>query len=367
MKLRNPKLICLVLLLMWAAAVPSAAVEPSKALVWHEVGESQIEGKGWNDTKSLFDRLPARAEGVVRDPVWELSHDSAGMYVQFQTDASTISVRWTLNSNGLAMPHMPATGVSGVDLYIRDGGKWHFLANGRPTMYPTNEVKIVEGLAAQQHEFRLYLPLYNGVSKVEIGVPSGTSFQFVEAAGVKGKAIVVYGTSITQGGCASRPGMSYPAILGRRLGVPVINLGFSGNGKAEPEVARFLAELEPVAFVLDPLPNLFAKQVGERLPEFVAILREKRPEVPIVLVESPIYPDAAFIATRAERVKESNEILRKLQADRAAAGDRQISIIPARDLFGEDGEAAVDSVHPTDLGFLRMADAMEPYIRKAIE
>ena len=258
------------------------------------------------------------------------------------------------------MSHMPATGVSGVDLYVRRDGRWHFLAVGQPARHPTNTAVLVQGLEPKEAEYRLYLPLYNGVARVEIGVPEDASFRAATPPGPETKPVVIYGTSITQGGCASRPGMAYPAILGRRLDVPVINLGFSGNGKTEPEMARFLAELDPAAFVLDSLPNLTTAEVGERLPGFIETLRARHPEVPIVLVENLIYTDVPFVAARAERVKGSNDLLRKIHEERVARGDRRITLVPAGDLIGHDGEGTVDGVHPNDLGFLRMADAIEP-------
>ena len=359
--------IFLLAFLLVASRSPAAQPEKGEGLRWRDALELGVEGKGWADTKSPYDRLPARAEGTVRPPVWDLSRHSAGMNVRFVTDAPRISVRWTLTSERLAMPHMPATGVSGVDLYVRRDGRWHFLAVGQPARHPTNTAVLIQGLEPKEAEYRLYLPLYNGVARVEIGVPEDASFRPATPPGPETKPVVIYGTSITQGGCASRPGMAYPAILGRRLDVPVINLGFSGNGKTEPEMARLLAELDPAAFVLDSLPNLSTAEVGERLPGFIETLRARHPEVPIVLVENLIYTDVPFVAARAERVKGSNDLLRKIYEERVARGDRRISLVPASDLIGHDGEGTVDGVHPNDLGFLRMADAIEPHLRKAIE
>ncbi len=353
-------------LLLVASRSPAAPPEGGESLRWRDVLELGVEGKGWADTKGPFDRLPARAEGIVRPPAWDLSRHSAGMNIRFVTDAPRISVRWTLTSERLAMPHMPATGVSGVDLYVRRDGHPHFLAVGQPARHPTNTVELVRGLEPKEAEYRLYLPLYNGVTRVEIGVPEDASFRPAPPSGPKARPVVVYGTSITQGGCASRPGMAYPAILGRRLDVPVINLGFSGTGKTEPEMARLLAELDPAAYILDSLPNLTTAEVGERLPGFIETLRARHPEVPILLVENLIYTDAPFVAARAQRVDGSNDLLRKIHAERVARGDRRITLVPALGLIGSDGEGTVDGVHPNDLGFLRMADAIEPYLRKAI-
>lgn len=340
------------------------AAEPTGDFVWNEISPQVIEGQGWTDVESPFDRLPARAHGFVRDEVWNLGRHAAGLYVNFSTDAKEIAVRWKLTSERLAMSHMPATGVSGVDIYQKHDGQWRFLAVARPGDATVNDVVVARGLAGKPTEYRLYLPLYNGVSSIAIGVPPGGSFKI--APREQKKPIVLYGTSITQGGCASRPGMSYAAILGRRLDVPVINLGFSGNGKSEPEVARLLAELDPAIFVLDPLGNMMPHEVADRIPAFIAIIRERHPETPILLNENLVYPTVTLLRSRQDRVEASNFNLRRIAEERRAAGDRHISIIPAADLTVDGGDTTVDGTHPTDYGFLLMANAMEPSLREAL-
>ena len=264
------------------------------------------------------------------------------------------------------MPHMPATSVSGVDLYRQRDGQWNFIGAGQATEFPTNVAQLATGLKAAEAEYRIYFPLYNGVASVEIGVHKGAAFRIANRSDGKVAPVVIYGTSITQGGCASRPGMSYPAILGRRMNVPVINLGFSGNGKSEPEVARLLSELKASAFVLDPIANLFSDQVGERMPKFIEIIRSRHPNTPILLVESPLFPDMPFSAPRAERVNTSNDYLRKVYEAQLAAGDQHICLVPACDLTTDGGEGTVDGIHPTDVGFLKLADGLEPSLRTAL-
>jgi len=351
--------------LLVAAAASQANAQAPAEVQWHALPAEHVEGKGWADTKRPFDRLPARAEGVVRPEVWNLGRHSAGQNFRFSTNAKNIYVRWSVSSERLAMPHMPATGVSGVDLYRRGDDGWHFAGAAQPTKHPTNEALLAQGLPEDEAEYRLYLPLYNGVDEISIGVARDASFRLATPAASK-KPVVVYGTSITQGGCASRPGMAYTAILGRRLNVPVINLGFSGNGKAEPEVAELLADIDAAALVLDPLPNLFAEQVRDRMPVFLGILRRRRPETPIVLVGSPVYPDAAFSAGRGRRIAESDHYLKDAFEARRAQGDRWIYFVPGCDLAAAGGDGTVDGVHPTDLGFVRMADQLEPALRNAL-
>ncbi|MBN1421619.1 MAG: exo-alpha-sialidase, partial [Planctomycetes bacterium] len=268
---------------------------------------------------------------------------------------------WTLLSDHLAMPHMAATGVSGLDLYAKGtDGVWRWLAVGQPTKFPVNQTALATGLPEGKREYLLYLPLYNGVSSVEIGVPEGAALAKAPPHGPGArKPIVFYGTSITQGGCASRTGMVHTAIVGRRLGYPVINLGFSGNGRMEPEMARLLAELDPSVYVLDCLPNMNGPMVTERVDPFVRILRDAHPETPILLVEDRSYSNALFLAPRREANRRSRTALRQVFRRLRADGVEGIHYLTGNRLLGDDEDnlATVDGSHPTDLGFLRQAEA----------
>lgn len=269
---------CLVILLVGLSTRESISADlkftEADGVKWLDIRELGLEGQGYRDVKSPFDRLPQRAEGVVREAVWNLSRHSAGLAVRFVTNAQEIRAEWTLTSSNLAMPHMPATGVSGLDLYAKaDDGKWRWVACGFPREQ-TNKIPLVSGLPGTSREFLLYLPLYNGVSEVKLGVPAEASLERGAAyPDQQARPIVFYGTSITQGGCASRPGMCHPAILGRWYQRPVINLGFSGNGTMEKEVGQFLAEIEAHVYVIDCLPNMNAAQVAERTQPLVRQLR----------------------------------------------------------------------------------------------
>jgi hypothetical protein len=330
-----------------------------------------VEGRGWTDTRSFFDRLPATAEGSVPKPVWDLSRDSSGELVRFVTDSPTVQVRWGLTSANLAMPHMAATGVSGVDLYVKlDSGKWRWLATGMPRAQ-TNTAVLADGLPLGRREFLLYLPLYNGVRWMELGVAEGSR---LDRAGPWGpmtrKPIVFYGTSITQGGCASRPGMVHVAQLGRRFGFPTINLGFSGAGRMEPVMADLLAELDPSVYVLDCLPNMDAAEVAERTEPFVRRLRAAHPRTPIVLVEDRFYADSFLRQPRRRHNDANHAALRAAYQRLKRSGVDRLSYLRADDLLGEDGEATVDGSHPTDLGFVRHTDAfakvLKPLLRRAL-
>lgn len=353
------------------AARPLAAAETAPAkpkeedgLTWRDVRDWGVEGRGWSDTERYFDRFPRKAKGVVRDSVWSLSRHSAGMCCRFETDATAIWARYELLSKSLAMPHMPATGVSGLDLYARDREKrWRWLGFVSPTTEKL-KVRLADGIEPGRREYLLYLPLYNGVESLEIGLAPQAYFKPLAP---RAKPIVFYGTSITHGGCASRPGMAYPAILGRRLEQPVINLGFSGNGTMDPEVGVLLAELDASVYVIDCLPNMQGEAVAARTEPLVRQLRAARPKTPIVLVEDRTYTNAVFLPAQRERHAASRAALRSGYEHLKAAGVQGLHYVEGERLLGDDGEATVDASHPTDLGMFRMADALEPVLRPLIQ
>jgi hypothetical protein len=210
----------------------------------------------------------------------------------------------------------------------------------------------------------LYLPLYNGIESLEIGVPEGALFEPIPPRSEK--PLVFYGTSITHGACASRPGMPHPAILGRLLDCPVINLGFSGNGRMEPEVGAFLAELDPAVYVVDCLPNMTAETVAERAEALVLQLRKAHSTTPIVMVEDRTYANAAFVPAKQARTAGSRAELRKVHQRLLDSGIGDLYYLEGKGLLGSDGEDTVDSSHPTDLGFKRMSEVFEPVLRTAL-
>ena len=341
------------------------AQDQEETIKWVDIQELHVQGRGWAKEADFFRRLPARAEGKVTPAVWRLSQHTSGMYVRFKTDATSLKVKWSLTGENLAMPHFAATGVSGVDLYVKtDKGDWHWLAVGQPTKFPENEATFFTDVKAAEREYLLYLPLYNGIESLFIGIPEGAALQ--QAPAEEKKSIVFYGTSITQGGCASRAGMSTTAILGRKLDREMINLGFSGSGKMEPEMAHLLAELDPELYFIDCLPNLTAEEVGERVEPFIRILREKRPSTPIILAEGITYDDAFFVESRNQRNLESRQALRTAYENLLNEGYRNLHYQIGEGQLGFDGEGTVDGTHPTDLGFWRQAQVYQPLIESIL-
>jgi hypothetical protein len=353
------------------ASTPAAAATDSARPVfrWCDVREWGVEGKGWSDTEHYFDRLPARANGVVREVVWNLSRNSAGMLARFETDAGRIAARWSFRSPPRVMVHMPAVASAGLDLYAQTPeGQWRWLGIGRPEGAPAGalqvEAMLAEGLDPARRAYTVYLPLFANLESLEIGVPDGATFAGIPPR--RERPICFYGTSIVHGAVASRSGMTHSAILGRRLDRPFLNLGFSGNGQMEPEVAALLAELDPSVFVVDCLPNMQGPMVEERAEPLVRTLRAARPQTPIVLVEDRTYTNAIFKPVQRQRQAASRAAFRHAYDRLLASGVGGLSYVTGEQLLGDDGEATVDSSHPTDLGFMRQAAVLEPVLRPLV-
>jgi lysophospholipase L1-like esterase len=344
------------LLGLFPAMLTGGSTNQAESLQWTDIKPLGVEGRGWTDVKAYYDRLPARAEALVRKPVWDLSRNSAGLCVRFVSDATEIHVRWAVTDAWLYQPNATAIAVSGLDLYTRVDAGWRWLAVGIPQAQ-TNEVTLVQNLIPGKREYLLYLPLYNGTQFVELGTATNATIEPAPAWGPgRRKPIVFYGTSILQGLAASRPGLVHSAILQRRFNWPVINLGFSGNGKMEPAMADLLAQLDPAVYVIDCLPNMVADEIKARTEPLVNKLRTAHPRTPIVLVEDRTLQDSYLIQGRMEgyHLKDRAELkaaYERLQQN----GVPGLYYIPGEHLFGDDGEGSTDGSHPNDLGFTRQA------------
>lgn len=326
------------------------AVNRCSAQSWHDVRDiAHIEGRGWAGEPG-FGRLPARAAKVVRPVVWQLADCTAGVCARFITDATEISARWTLTSSRLALPDMPAVACSGLDLYVRHEGRWRWVGVGRPTGRK-NEQVIVRGMDRGEREYLLYFPLFNGVQSLELSADSP-----IRPAASRGLPVVFYGTSITQGRGASRPGTCHVARLGRMLDREVINLGFAGHGEMEPEIGPLLAEIQAAAVVVDCLPNT---KEGQRSVQLV----ERLGEIPVLLAEDRTYGDAFLRQERRDWNTQGRAALRQACEDLRAAG-RPTFYLPGGALLGED--ETVDGSHPSDAGYASMARAFLPVLQEML-
>jgi len=325
-----------------------------------------VIGKGFTDTQTRYERLPARLENITRPPVWNLSKNCSGLAIRFRTSSPVIGARWEVTGD-VVMNHFTMTGIKGLDLYCLENGKWQFVNSARPSG-KTSRVVIIQNMIGQEKEYMLYLPLYDGLAQLEIGVaPDAEVLSPKVNSPQTGRPVVFYGTSITQGGCATRAGMAYPNILSRMLDREIINLGFSGNGQLDLEVAEAMAEITASCFVMDCLPNVTVQQMNEKYSRFLEILRDKNPETPIILVENILFPHMDFDQKINEKIKEKNETLAEIFQEQKKKGDRNIYYVKADHLIGNSQEATVDGVHLTDLGFKIMAEQLYPVLLKQIK
>lgn len=362
-----------IVILMLVCFCHVAEAQESKETRWYnplEAGFAVIEGRNWQtELDKPFDRLPAKAIPMVREPVMNLARNSAGTYLKFTTTASNISVRYQVEG-GLQFPHMPATGVSGLDLYAIDKtGNWQWV-QGRYSFGDTVRYNFLNIDASAIKEFRLYLPLYNTVRWLELGVAGNSKMEWIPVS--KKAPVVLYGTSILQGACATRAGLAWTNILGRKLNTPLVNLGFSGNGRMEKEIIDMIAEQPAELVILDCIPNLSNSELypkaelEKRYQYAITKLREKNSKLPIILTEHccglpGMNMDAAITKTQQESSRHVKEIFQQLKA----SGVRNIYLLSTADI-GLDKESTVDGVHPNDIGMMKYALAYEKLIRRIL-
>jgi lysophospholipase L1-like esterase len=328
---------------------------------WNPAGN--IEGQAWpEEVAAPYDRLPARAEKTVSTDVWDLSRQSAGLSVRFRTTAKEIVVRYTVDG-ALNLKNMPTTGVSGIDLYAIDpDGAWKW-AFSKSKFADTITYRF-SGLSDDAREYRLYLPLYNKVKWMEIGTPANDSI--VPMHKRPEKPIVVYGTSIAQGGCASRPGLAWTSLLDRQMDRQVINLGFSGYGKLDPPVIDLISEIDAKIYVLDCLPNLTpltAAEIKQRVLTAVSTLRKKRATTPILLVE---HATAAIqMISSVNECMIANKALQEAYEELLSTGIKQLYMLSASQIK-LDVNSTVDGYHPGDAGMAAYANAYEASLRSIL-
>ena len=329
-----------------------------------------VHGQAWQDElKGTYYRLPERAKEVVRKPVWGLSRHSAGLSIVFRSNAPEIKVRYAV-TEGFAMAHMPATGKSGVDLYATDAnGKLRWCAAkyafGDTITYTYSHLSYVTD-PKQGYEYQLFLPPYNEIKWLEIGVDKEYTLRFLPAS--KEKPIVLYGTSIAQGACASRPGMVFGNIINRTLQHPVVNLGFSGNGQMEPEVFDFLSEIDAKMFILDNMPNMNKERTGliyERATNGIRKLRQKS-NAPILLVEHNGYANEFSSLDAEDSYRKTNIELRRVYQTLKAEGIKELYYLTKEEI-GFTQDATVEAIHPSDLGMQIYADAYIPKIKEILQ
>jgi lysophospholipase L1-like esterase len=337
---------------------------------WHE--PQFVEGVCVLDSSNIYHRLPAEMKDEVRKPVWDLSENTAGEFIHFKTSATEIKVLYTLTSKSFSMPHMPSTGESGLDLYAIDvNGNWNWSPGyyhfGDTCLYTFKNLVLAKN-GTKVSDFYLYLPLYNSVTWLSIGVNEKDFFAF--ASKREEQPIVAYGTSILQGGVTSRPGLAWTNILERNLDRTVINLGFSGNGRYEAPVFDLMAKVDAKMYILDCMPNLSKgyseEEIKIRLVYGMKKLRERNKNVPVLFVEHADGNPSLFMDTaRVNEYHRSSEMIAKIFADFKSSGITNIYLLTEKEI-GLTINSTVDGAHPNDIGMMEYAIAYQKKIREIL-
>ena len=373
------------LLFLFLTLVPIYSIsQEDPSIQWWDPKQNEfpvVEGQAWGtEVEDPYDRLPVRAKQNVAKDVWGNSKHAAGLMIRFRTNSQNIIIRYGVVKKGsFAMNHMPATGVSGVDLYAIDSDGKEIWCAGRRTFSDTITYSF-QGLTPndQYHElgreYRLYLPLYNQVNWLEIGVQDTAYFKPLPTR--KEKPIVVYGTSIAHGGCASRPGMAWTAILGRDMDRPLVNLGFSGSGRLEPPVLDLMAEIDAKIYILDCLPNLpknswkglgisTDEEFKKRVLEAVRFLKSSKPDIPILLVDHAGYSEQFINKSRKESFSHVNKLQKEAYQQLMQEGYSELFYL-TYDKIGMSPDGTVDGTHPNDLGMMNYGEAYAQKLREIL-
>jgi lysophospholipase L1-like esterase len=333
----------------------------------------EVSGLNWFESEKLYQRFPSDLDLPLTDAVSNLSLCSTGGQVRFRTNSIRLQLKVKLLHPRGRMDHMPSSGEGGLDLYIGEPGSERYISTARSEVNLNEfECLILEAPTSLMRSYTLNMPLYNGLLELSIGIDADA--ELIEPVARPVKPLVFYGTSIMQGGCASRPGMCFSTIVGRRLAREVLNYGFSGNGKGEKEVAAYLSRVKnPGLYFIDYQANVSPELMKATLPGFIAILRQAHPEVPIVIKSKIRYAKEYFYEVEgvetdiyANRI-ESRDFMKNLVKKQQASGDTNIYFMEGENIQGADYyECAVDGVHPTDLGFYRMAEAIAEFLKNII-
>ena len=357
------------------------AVVDTNGVKWIDGRYLPLEGKYCKDVDDFYDRLPSGVTTNVNGGVRSMKHHTSGMLFRFRTDSRNLIFRWTPYSPSLAMDHMPSTGVSGIDIYRQDAnGKWLYVRTGRiRDAKKGGELSIgwTPGTPCLVN-----LPLYNGIRSFSVGIDKNAKIEDLgpRKSGID-KPVVFYGTSITHGGCASRPGLAFVNRVGRDLDVPVCGLGFSGSGRMELEMADHLARIDASCYVLDCLwnmngirgnsydyhdvkeagyaPDVTIPVVRHRYEPFIRALRAKRPNTPIVMAEQ------CAVFCNGKSVKDT--FIRGIYDKLIAEGWKNLVYLPKEEMYSGDLEGTVDGCHPNDLGMATMAKAFGKAVKEALK
>ena len=328
---------------------------------FYDVKNSPFKITGVFYEGGAFRRIPESVAKATNDGAAFLHTNTAGGRIRFKTDSPYVAVKATMSGLG-KMPHFAFTGSIGFDLYMKSNGEDVFIGTFVPPIDILDGYEgIIELGSTEENEITINMPLYSNVNELYIGLSENAVVMPAKDYSIK-KPIVYYGSSITQGGCASRPGMSYQAIISRKLDCDYINLGFSGNARGEDAIANYIANMDMSMFVYDydhNAPSL--EHLMNTHQRMFNIIRDKNPNLPILLLSRPKYQLNPEEEKRFEIIKQTYD-------NAVCSGDENVYLIKGTKLMEvAKWEGTVDNCHPTDFGFVSMANALIPVISKIFQ
>lgn len=370
--MKNFYLLLLFVMLLTSVGVFADALPGFKYV---DATELQIINKAWDNTTEPYTRLTQQYMDSCREDQRWLYNHSSGIAIRFATNSKRIAAQYNLKNN-FHMQHMAMTGIKGTDLYFlnEERGVWEYVNTARPQEknYKADSIQsklYVEHLDGEMHEYMLYLPLYDGVNWVQIGVDSTAQIikPQVENPRRMGK-IIIYGTSIQQGGCASRVGMVSSAMIQRDYNLECVNIATSGQARMDLYIAEAMASIEDaICFVVDPVPNCTKDRLDTITYDFIKILRTRRPEVPIIMVEGIMYPYTRHSSFYADYLPQKNASFRRGYEQHYAENPQGLYYMTHEGQTGPEMEGTVDGVHLTDYGFRAYADLLEIVLKEALD
>lgn len=351
----------------------SVEVRAREGIQWYNPIDSTgayVSGRWWNDELADgYTRMPQRMQEKLPRAVWNLSQNSAGLSVRFKTNSRNVEVRYVL-ANKPGYVNMARLNHSGVDLYARDAnGSQYWIGNHMGWNFGDTVTISYHGITPRSFadrglDYELFLPPYNTVKMLEIGVDSGSSFRFLSESAER--PIVVYGSSIVQGASPSRPGLMWTTQVKRDMDYPVINLGFSGSALMEPSIFEAMGEIPARAYVLDPMPNSYklGQEIYNRLTAGIDYLRSKN-DAPILLVENAGAVDSVLHPYEYNLCREGDRYMRKAYEDMKARGVKGLYYLPFEEI-GMDEDSYIEGTHPNDIGNRIYAKAVENKLREML-
>lgn len=319
-------------------------LEKSDNLCWYSIDGEPFSIHGIIKENGAYCRMPAAVAETVSSGVAWLNCNTAGGRVRFKTDATAIAIRVKM-PNAERLPHMPLSGSAGFDLYVKVNGREQYLNSYIPPIDTVNSFEICKETGCGEiREYTLNFPIFSGVTELLIGIPEEAQLQAAEGYKIS-KPIVYYGSSITHGGCASRPGNSYQSRISRELDCDYLNLGFSGSAKGELQMSEYISGLEMTAFVYDydyNAPSL--EHLKNTHKPFFDIIRKAHPDIPIIMLSRPQFG--------LDDIDLRQQVIKETYCSAVEAGDNNVYFIGGSELMKyAEYDGTVDNCHPNDLGF----------------